>query len=811
MHCRTAWLGFHPPVHPVKCHQRYTVHERALYFNSTLLFFPLSSSLQHSYRSLHSTMCERVNVIVRFRPLNNEEREKDGGRTPFSVRENEISLLANAKRFTFDHAFTPTTSQAEVYEKVGEPVVASVLAGYNGTVLAYGQTGSGKTYTMTGPGGGQTLFAPSNPSYSIENDAELGLVTRILHSLFASLCALPAAEATYSVHITVAELFKENLRDLLHGGEHTETFQRELRIREDRTSGKGVYIEGITEERVETYREAVAAVSRGMDKKNIASTGANETSSRSHTIVTLLVTQTNHVKEDTKTVGRLNLVDLAGSERVEKTGAEGERLKEAQTINLSLSLLGNVINKLTDGKSVHIPYRDSKLTRILQDSFGGNSRTTLFCCCSLSELHTSETTSTLMFANRAKQIKNKPRVNKELFGADLQVAYQKAQEEIVQLKIRIAALEEACGGHSLPLRKSSFSLSKDDPESEAASCDLGNELHSVLKELKETKEELEEAENERSSQKERTAFYEKREHDAMQKVADWKLKHDREKKAADSWLRKYNDVLKENEAKLKKPPAKKAPLTKKGSVVKRRSSVVPSCAPSPAMRSQKADSTCSVSTPQTPGSACSLDQLSEMLSEAKHNESMFLVKERELQGNLEDSLEKLNTSTDTIKAMEKRHAEQNVTIISLEAKFESLSAEFDQRAKMQDKEVSMLLTKLDTLRTQHQREKEEREKDKEFAFQPKGDTGGMTQLEHENKLLYEQNKENAERLVALTRQKEEVARQVKTLHDDRKKLVHEIELSNISSELKNRILGEKIRATKAAFQNRLLQCFSDES
>ena len=280
------------------------------------------------------------------------------------------SSLSPKERFTFDTVFSPETSQETVYQTVAEPAVKSALEGYNCCIMAFGQTGSGKTYTLN-------FFDEENPS-SIVPDS--GITPRVLSNLFERLSSLPESEISWTMELSIFELYNENLYDLLYyplvtssssdgtSSAMTETsqFQQqqpELRIREDRgglssTTGggaRGVYIEGMTKRHIESASQGLRCIQEASKRKHMAETLMNKNSSRSHTIVQLFITQTNHVQGGTKLSSQFFLVDLAGSERVSRSGAAGTVLKEAQSINLSLTLLGNVINKLTDGKSTHIP------------------------------------------------------------------------------------------------------------------------------------------------------------------------------------------------------------------------------------------------------------------------------------------------------------------------------------------------------------------------------------------------------------------------------------------------------------------------
>jgi len=307
--------------------------------------------------------------------------------------------------------------QADVFDYSIRPTVDDILNGYNGTVFAYGQTGAGKSYTMMGT--------------NIDDEVGKGIIPRIVEQIFASILASPS-NIEYTVRVSYMEIYMERIRDLLVPQNDN------LPVHEEKN--KGVYVKGLLEVYVASVEEVFEVMRRGGDARAVASTNMNAESSRSHSIFVITVTQKN-VETGSMKSGQLFLVDLAGSEKVGKTGASGQTLEEAKKINKSLSALGMVINSLTDGKSSHIPYRDSKLTRILQESLGGNSRTTLIINCSPSSYNDSETLSTLRFGMRAKSIKNKAKVNAELSPAELKAMLKKAQGQVTTFESYIATLE----------------------------------------------------------------------------------------------------------------------------------------------------------------------------------------------------------------------------------------------------------------------------------------------------------------------------------------------------------------------------------
>jgi len=322
------------------------------------------------------------------------------------------------KQFTFDSVYDHTNTQREIYEETALPIVRAAMEGYNGTVFCYGQTGTGKTHTMEG---------------SLDPPAERGIIPNAFDTVFADIDASEAVDKTFLVRASFLEIYNENVRDLL-AKDQTKT----CALKE--TPEKGVYVDGLTTFVVKSAEEMRKVLEVGKKNRSVGATLMNADSSRSHSIFTVTVEtsettpgEPSHSGEARIRVGKLNLVDLAGSERQSKTQASGDRLKEATKINLSLSALGNVISALVDGKSRHIPYRDSKLTRLLQDSLGGNTKTVMIANVGPADYNFDETVSTLRYANRAKNIKNKPKINEDPKDAML----REFQEEIARLKAQL--------------------------------------------------------------------------------------------------------------------------------------------------------------------------------------------------------------------------------------------------------------------------------------------------------------------------------------------------------------------------------------
>ncbi|XP_035999709.1 kinesin-like protein KIF27 [Fundulus heteroclitus] len=291
-------------------------------------------------------------------------------------------LLGPDRLFSFDHAFGPTAGQDEVYESCVQPLVESLLDGYNATVFCYGQTGSGKTYTL---GGG--------------SQDEGGIIDRVAQDVFLLLAERKSdgsVEAT--VRVSYMELYREELRDLLD----MNTDYKELHIREDE-KGNTVVV-GAREMVVASAEELLGAVEMGNALRHTGATGMNEHSSRSHVILTLQIS-VRSLKSARSS--KLCLVDLAGSERAGKTGNAGAQLKESALINTGLLALGNVIRALSD-RGAHVPYRDAKITRLLRDSLGGNAHTVMVACVSPSHHFVAETLNVLQFASKARHVRNCP-------------------------------------------------------------------------------------------------------------------------------------------------------------------------------------------------------------------------------------------------------------------------------------------------------------------------------------------------------------------------------------------------------------------
>ncbi|KAL4560561.1 hypothetical protein LXL04_032714 [Taraxacum kok-saghyz] len=374
-----------------------------------------------------------VQVILRCRPFNEDEVK---AKTPMVVNCNEdkqeVTVTQNNgnkptdKIFSFDKVFGPSSKQKDLYDQVVNPIVKEALEGYNWTIFAYGQTGTGKTYTMEGEGG---------KSKNGEFHEDVGVIPRAVEQLFETL---QAQNAEYSMKVTYIELYNEEITDLLA---HDEKSKKHISLMED---GKGaVFMRGLEEEVVKSADEIHQILQKGSGRKHRADTLINTQSNRSHSLftITIQIKESSSNGEEVIKCGKLNLVDLAGSENILRSGAREGRAREAGEINKSLLTLGRVINALVD-HSGHVPYRDSKLTRLLRDSLGGKTKTCIIATVSPSIHSLEETQNTLDYAFRAKSIKNRPEVNYKVVKS---VAVKELYTEIDSLKQELHATREKNG------------------------------------------------------------------------------------------------------------------------------------------------------------------------------------------------------------------------------------------------------------------------------------------------------------------------------------------------------------------------------
>eukprot|EP00397_Hematodinium_sp_SG-2012_P025048 GEMP01026140.1.p1 GENE.GEMP01026140.1~~GEMP01026140.1.p1 ORF type:complete len:765 (+),score=168.12 GEMP01026140.1:36-2330(+) len=367
---------------------------------------------------------ECVKVVVRCRPMNAKETvDGRGMAVQFDTSAGVATITrpgagdSSSKDFTYDSVYDTSATQELIYDETALDIVDSVMNGYNGTVFCYGQTGAGKSHTMCGPDG-------------LESTPELeGLLPRSFKHIFQTIHT-QGEGVKFLVRASYLEIYNEEVRDLLSKQ------PQKVELKDHPTMG--VYVKDLSAFVVKGVDELSQVLDAGLKNRSVGATLMNMQSSRSHSIFTVTIETCEILSIDDEPhirVGKLNMVDLAGSERQSKTGATGERLKEATKINLSLSALGNVISALVDGRSTHIPYRDSKLTRLLQDSLGGNTKTVMVANVGPADYNYEESLSTLRYAYRAKSIKNKPRINEDPKDAMI----REFQDEIMRLKKQLSS------------------------------------------------------------------------------------------------------------------------------------------------------------------------------------------------------------------------------------------------------------------------------------------------------------------------------------------------------------------------------------
>ena len=366
-----------------------------------------------------SKKVESVKVSVRCRPMSSTEKSDkrecivrvDTRKSELVIRNPKTDSTEPPKTFTYDFVYGTDSSQEQIYCDTAYPIVESVLEGYNGTIFAYGQTGTGKTFTMEG---------------IEEPPEERGILPRAFDQIFYGVEQHPSTQ--YLICASFLEIYNEEVHDLL-----SKNSKNKLDIKEN---AEGVfYVKDLTSIVVKSIHEMKEVMEAGRKNRHVGETLMNRDSSRSHCIFSIKIetSDTDHAGMNHYKAAKLNLVDLAGSERQTKTGATGDRLKEATNINKSLLTLGNVISALVDGVSTHVPYRDSKLTKLLQDSLGGNTRTVMIANIGPADWNYDETISTLRYANRAKNIQNKPKINEDPKDALL----REFQDEISRLRAQL--------------------------------------------------------------------------------------------------------------------------------------------------------------------------------------------------------------------------------------------------------------------------------------------------------------------------------------------------------------------------------------
>ncbi|WOH03074.1 hypothetical protein DCAR_0522466 [Daucus carota subsp. sativus] len=375
-----------------------------------------------------------IRVFCRCRPLNSEEIADGASMAIDFGTDSELSVKSNGalkKSFKFDAVFGPQADQVDVFEDTA-PFATSVLDGYNVCIFAYGQTGSGKTFTMEG------------------TDEARGVNFRTLEELFR-IIEDRKNQIRYEICVSALEVYNEQIRDLLVPGSHSGAAAKRLEIRQ---VGEGIHhVPGLVEASVKNMSEVWEVLQTGSNARAVGSTNANEHSSRSHCIHCVMVKGENMLNGE-RTRSKLWLVDLAGSERVAKTEVQGERLKETQNINRSLSALGDVISSLAT-KSPHIPFRNSKLTHLLQDSLGGDSKTLMLVQISPNENDLSETLCSLNFASRVRGIELGP-ARKQIDSPELlryKQLVEKTKQEMKVKEVQAKKMEDTIHGLDMKMKE----------------------------------------------------------------------------------------------------------------------------------------------------------------------------------------------------------------------------------------------------------------------------------------------------------------------------------------------------------------------
>eukprot|EP00040_Diaphanoeca_grandis_P037293 m.242177 g.242177 ORF g.242177 m.242177 type:complete len:1048 (-) comp33791_c2_seq1:202-3345(-) len=379
-----------------------------------------------------------IKISLRVRPRNKAEIVANSPSVVKCPEGNKAELQVktagkiDSRTYTYDNVFTPESTQLEVYDSVVAPCLEEVLQGYNCTVFAYGQTGTGKTHTMEG--------VRTNKVYdSYTEDPDAGLIPRALQHLFEKLESGSATE--YVVKVSFLEIYNEEIFDLLSDDLSEE--QKKLRLFEDSNRKGSVIIQGLEEVMVHGKNDIYKILQKGAEKRRTAETKMNKASSRSHSVfsVTVHLKENSVEGEELLKSGKLYLVDLAGAENIGRSGAVKDRAREAGNINTSLLTLGRVISKLVE-RAAHIPYRESKLTRLLQDSLGGRTKTSIIATVSPAQINMEETQSTMEYAARAKNILNRPEVNQKV---SKRMVIKHYTEEIERLKRDLLCAREKDG------------------------------------------------------------------------------------------------------------------------------------------------------------------------------------------------------------------------------------------------------------------------------------------------------------------------------------------------------------------------------
>ncbi|CAM9021115.1 unnamed protein product [Wickerhamomyces anomalus] len=394
---------------------------------------------------------ENIQVVVRCRGRNAKEtsikstvvvnvEDEEGSEVALNPsNDTGVSAQLNSKTYAFDKVFGPMSDQQVIFDKVATPMFNEFLKGYNCTMLVYGMTSTGKTYTMSG----------DDKLVDGELSDKAGVIPRILFKLFGVLNeSKEQLNEDYIVKCSFIEIYNEELKDLL-----TDETNKKLRIFDQKAvpgnaspipgqsnNKSTIHIQNLEEVILRNAKHGIKTLQKGLKIRQVAATKMNDVSSRSHTIFTLSLFKKNGESGDLFRISKMNLVDLAGSENISRSGALNQRAKEAGSINQSLLTLGRVINLLVEKNQQHIPYRESKLTRLLQDSLGGRTKTCLIATISPAKINYDETLSTLEYANKAKSIENKPQlgssIGREILVKELSIELSKVKSDLTSTRLK---------------------------------------------------------------------------------------------------------------------------------------------------------------------------------------------------------------------------------------------------------------------------------------------------------------------------------------------------------------------------------------
>ncbi len=514
-----------------------------------------------------------VKVAVRCRPMSSKETARGCG-SIVTINANSVHIEGvdgdhgskESKDYTFDFAYDSNSTQDQVYKDIGEPVVTQAMDGFNCTVFAYGQTGSGKSYSMMGYGEDHGLIPKLNDDLwqRVNNTLKKRERDSVKHGA-ESAKVKEMGKMDFMITVSFLEIYNEEIKDLLNPS------SKQMKIRENKE--KGIYVEDLCEVVVKEPGGVLQLIEQGNAVRRVAATQMNDTSSRSHSVFTIKIEQRTVAELDggvTKTQmvkAKLNLVDLAGSERAEKTGATGSTLKEGANINMSLMALGNVINALSEmgaskgKKKIHIPYRDSKLTRLLQESLGGNAATVMIAAISPADYNYDETLGTLKYANRAKSIANAVVKNEDVN----QRMIKDLKSEIEKLKQQLAAGGPGIVGHDEEAEAKIHELEEEqkntfeerkrlaDELEQARKANMGVVMSSMMDEAKEKK--LAQMKNIKRLGNEKTNL-QKHQKDLKAKHAELKAKIDKDMKLYMSLQAKHGEAVKANNGNTDSPECK---------------------------------------------------------------------------------------------------------------------------------------------------------------------------------------------------------------------------------------------------------------